>query len=246
MQPGKTTLQALRGERHFRWRGGDVSRIESLTDAVIALSMTLLIMTFEVPRSWGEMITVFEQVPVLLICFTMLVMLWFYNYQFHRRFGLENLYTVFLNALFVFLILVYVYPLKFLFTVIVGRMIQGPSALPADLNGVQMMIVYSSGVVAIFGVLLLMNLNAYKHRELLELNFAERHMTRATIMEHAIHMAFGLSSIGLALCASERAPGFLGASGMIYFLVGPVQGFCGWRSGRRLERELARQAAEAA
>ena len=30
--------RSLRGERHFRWRGGEVSRVEGLSDAVFALS----------------------------------------------------------------------------------------------------------------------------------------------------------------------------------------------------------------
>ena len=30
--------RSLRAERHFRWRGGEVSRVEGLSDAVFALS----------------------------------------------------------------------------------------------------------------------------------------------------------------------------------------------------------------
>jgi hypothetical protein len=29
----------LRGERHFEWRGGDVSRVEALSDAVFAFAL---------------------------------------------------------------------------------------------------------------------------------------------------------------------------------------------------------------
>ncbi len=237
------TLQALRGERYFRWRGGDVSRLEGLTDAVMALAMTLLIVSFEVPETWGEMTTIFRQVPVLLICFSMMVMLWFYNFQFHRRFGLENIYTVVLNAVFMFLVLVYVYPLKFLFSVLVGRVLGGEQANPGDIDGVSMMVIYSSGVFAIFGVLFLMNMHAYKHRDTLELDLAERHLTRATLREHAIHMSFGLASILLALAASEDHPWLVSASGMVYFGVGPAQGFAGFASGRKLRATLAREAA---
>ncbi len=236
------TLQALRGERYFRWRGGDVSRLEGLTDAVMALAMTLLIVSFEVPSTWMEMRSVFEQVPVLLICFTMMVMLWFYNFQFHRRFGLENFYTVVLNAVFMFLVLIYVYPLKFLFTILVGQALGGERGNPGDIDGVSMMVIYSSGVVAIFGVLFLMNLHAYKHRDILELDTAERHLTRATLREHAIHMGFGLSSVVLALLASADRPWPLAASGLVYFGVGPAQGFAGFASGRKLRATLAREA----
>ena len=72
-------LQSLRGERYFRWRGGDVSRIEGLTDGVLALAMTLLIVSLEVPKDFGTMVESFKQLPAFAVCFTLLVMLWRYH-----------------------------------------------------------------------------------------------------------------------------------------------------------------------
>ena len=36
-------------EKNFRWRGGQVSRIEAFADAVFALSLTLLVVSADVP-----------------------------------------------------------------------------------------------------------------------------------------------------------------------------------------------------
>ncbi len=46
--------QSLRGERHFRWRGGEVSRIEGLSDPVFALSLTLLVVAADRPLNLAQ------------------------------------------------------------------------------------------------------------------------------------------------------------------------------------------------
>jgi len=65
--------ESLRGERWFRWRGGEVSRLEALSDAVFALSLTLLVVALEVPRSSAELIRLFWQFPAFGICFAFLL-----------------------------------------------------------------------------------------------------------------------------------------------------------------------------
>jgi hypothetical protein len=72
--------RALQGERDFRWRGGEVSRIETLTDMVFALSLTLLVVAPEVPKSYEEMTAAFRHLPTFAICFSMLILVWYYNY----------------------------------------------------------------------------------------------------------------------------------------------------------------------
>lgn len=104
------------GERDFRWRGGDVSRLEGLTDAVFALAMTLLVVSLEVPKSFAQLAEAFYQAPVFLACFAILFYCWHAHFQFHRRYGMEDPLTLFYNAILLFLVALYVYPLKFLFT----------------------------------------------------------------------------------------------------------------------------------
>ncbi len=222
-------LEALRGERHFRWRGGDVSRVEALTDSVFGLAITLLILSTEVPGTYEEFRGLLEGLPAFACCFALFVMLWYYHFQFHRRFGLENLYTIFLNVCLLFLILVYVYPAKFLFTALSDGLLFGRERYFAG----EMMLFYSGGVVGIFLLYTLMYLHAYKHREVLGLNEVEVHMTRTTIREHLIHTGVGVASILLAI-ANQSA-----LSGLIYMLVGPLQFLNGWLSGRALRSGVA-------
>lgn len=215
-------LEALKGERYFRWRGGDVSRIEGLTDSVFALAFTLLILSTEVPKNYAEFRTLLEGMPAFAACFALYVLLWYYHFQFHRRFGLENLYTIFLNICLLFLILVYVYPAKYLFSALADNFLfDRLRTLDAS-----MMLFYSGGVVGIFLLFTLMYLHAYRHREILGLSDVEVHMTRTAIREHLIHTGVGLASILLALASWPAL------SGLIYVLVGPLQALNGWHSGR--------------
>ena len=218
-------LEALQGERHFRWRGGNASRLEALTDSVFALAMTLLIVRTDVPRDYGELVATFQQLPAFAACFALFVLLWYYHFQFHRRFGLENLYTIFLNVCLLFLILFYVYPAKFLFTVLGDVLFLGKRTNAIGEEAGNLMLYYSGGVVGIFLLYALMYLHAYKHREVLGLNDVEVHITRTTIREHFIHVGVGVASLLLAIAGTPKF------SGLIYLLVGPLQGLNGWISG---------------
>ncbi len=100
----------------FRWRGGGISRLEALSDAVFALTLTLIVATTQVPETFPDIWTVFLDVPVLAACFTLLVLLWHDHYRFFRRYGLKDTPTTALNLLLLFLVLVYAYPLRFLFS----------------------------------------------------------------------------------------------------------------------------------
>ncbi len=219
-------MEALRGERHFRWRGGEISRLEALTDAVFAIAMTLLIVSVQVPASFDELFALFRQLPAFAVCFALFMLLWYYHFQFHRRFGLENLYTIFLNLCFLFLILAYVYPTKFLFTMLADRFLYD-ERVAFDLDQPKkLMLFYSSGVVGIFLLFTLMYFHAYERRGELGLNDVEVHLTRTTIREHLIHTGVGVASLLFVLLGSP------GLAGLIYVLVGPLQGLNGWLSGR--------------
>src|SRR5687767_12608155 len=102
----------------FRWRGGDVSRVEGVSDAVFGFALTLLVVSLEVPSTFAQLRHALAGTPVFAICFAMLAWVWRRHYLFFRRYGLQDGYTVILNSLLLFVILLYVYPLKFMYGVV--------------------------------------------------------------------------------------------------------------------------------
>jgi uncharacterized membrane protein len=231
-------MQRLQGEQHFRWRGGDVSRIEGLTDAVFALSLTLLMVSVEVPGSYAEMRQAFFQLPAFLACFAVLVWCWYHHFIYHRRYGLENVPTVFLNAAFLFLVLLYVFPLKFLFTLLLGRFLGlDVGAVPTieSHQWPELMLIYSGGFTGIFLLLAAMYGYAWRRRETFELDELERFVTRSAIQSHLLSASFGVVSLALVL----TDPGWAPWAGLVYALMGPLHGLRGYLTGRALEMRLA-------
>ena len=109
----------------FRWRGHEISRIEGLSDAVFAFAITLLVVSLEVPKTFTELAATMHGFGAFLISFLLLFAVWFNQYKFFRRYGLQDTTTVVLNAALLFVVLFYVYPLKFLFSFLIDEFTGG-------------------------------------------------------------------------------------------------------------------------
>src|ERR1043166_7723219 len=107
-------------DRKFRWRSHEVSRIEGLSDAVFGFAVTLLVVSLEVPKTFGELMEAMRGFGAFAICFTLLIVVWYNQYKFFRRYALQDNYTIVLNSALLFVVLFYVYPLKFVFTFLIG------------------------------------------------------------------------------------------------------------------------------
>jgi len=143
-------------------------------------------------------------------CFAQFVLIWVTHYRFSRRYGLEDSYTVFLNVLLLFLVLFYVYPLKFLFTHILGGLVGMETLEGVGRHDTSVLMrVYSSGFAFVFALFALMYLHAYKLRKKLDLNPVESLMTRIAIQENLGLTVFGIVSFLIAF----KQPGL---AGMIY------------------------------
>lgn len=220
-------------EKNFRWRGGQVSRIEAFADAVFALSVTLLVVSTEVPTSYEQLIEAMRAAPAFALSFALIVMIWFFHFIHFRRYGVEDGPTMFLNIALLFVVLIYVYPLKFMWGFLatwwggagIDEAMRRYQMDPQGIGG--LLVIYGVGFVAIFALLALLGRHALKLRDELELNEVEVVMTRSLITGHWISAAVGLLSVGMAL--SIPSP-YTGMAGMVYMtlpILQPLHGYLG-------------------
>jgi uncharacterized membrane protein len=234
----RTGAHLVPPEPNFRWRGGEITRLEGFTDAVFAFAVTLLVVSLEVPRTFEELLMAMKGFFAFAICFAILTQVWYFHYKFSRRYGLQTVYTIVLNAALIFVVLFYVYPLKFLFTLAVGGMSGGRTVPASQLNRMvtnshellQLWLIYSAGVIAVYGLFALLYQYAYRKRRELELNEYEILSTRNAI----IHFA-GLAGVGVivAIAALVLPAAYVGYAGFLFCL----NGIWGWLAGSVMRKQ---------
>src|SRR5262245_42712946 len=112
-------------DKHFRWRGTEVSRVEAIADAVFGLVLAMLLLKEHTPESFGALFVAMKGLAPLAVTFTAVALIWFEHYLFFRRFDLHDGPTIALTFLLLFLVVAYAYPLKLIFTAFVMMFI-GP------------------------------------------------------------------------------------------------------------------------
>jgi uncharacterized membrane protein len=215
--------QLLPPEPHFRWRGGEITRLEAFTDAVFAFAVTLLVVSLEVPHTFDDLILAMKGFVAFALCFVILIQVWYCHYKFSRRYGLQTAHTVLLTATLIFVVLFFVYPLKFVFILAVGAL-SGGRTLPIDQlkqmihSTYQLKVlwwIYSAGVSAVYSIFALLYQYAYSKRKELELNEYEALCTR-----NSIFLFSGFAGVGVivAVAAALLPPAYVGYAGLLFCL----------------------------
>jgi len=236
----------------FRWRSEEISRIEGLSDAVFGFAITLLVVSLEVPKTFNELVSAMSGFGAFAISFGLLFLVWYNQHKFFRRYGLQDTITIVLSAVLLFVVLFYVYPLKFLFTFLVSRFTGGhgevrlpngniESMLDNDGQMGTLMLIFGAGYLAIFLVFVLLHIHAYRKREQLELNELEKFDTISSIQEAVLNSAIAIVSMSIVWFGGARMAGFAGMAYMFTGVVMAIHGFIMGARRKKLEEHFVSQ-----
>jgi len=213
----------------------EVSRIEGFSDAVFAFAITLLVVSLEVPKSFHELMLAMRGFLTFAVCFALLFQVWWRHYRFFRTYDLEDNYIITLTAVLLFVVLFYVYPLKFLWSIalapIEGRRVGDAVITNAEVPA--LFGIYGAGVIAVFSILGLMHRHALAKRDELGLTGEESLETRIRIYSNFGVASIGALSIIVAFATARFAPNLVGLAGFVYAFIGVVEWQIGAYHGRR-------------
>jgi uncharacterized membrane protein len=240
MLRSRLAQRRIGGEEGFSWRGEDVLRIEGLADAVFGFALTLLVVSLEVPNTFNELIATMRGFFAFAISGWLLYSVWFDHYIFFRRYGLQDNLTLHLSSVLLFVVLFYVYPLKFLFTALMDQLLGFSTQVGSSTGAVvqqiksaqwpQLLVLFGVGFVVVQLVYFLLYWRAYDLRDMLNLDAYEASITREQLQGYLLLAGIGLASIAIALIGGEEASAW---AGWVYLLSWPLMAIHGNIMARR-------------
>lgn len=187
------------------------ARLEAISDGIFAFAATLVVVSLDVPDSYSALRDSFADIGSFAISFTALALLWVTHYNFFRRTVVIDGWIITYNFAMLFVMLCYIFPLKFL-----AKLIFGGATIDNYLEMVELFQLYGLGFTLIFLFTALLYRRAARREPAKAeyLHYWKRHFL--------IFTGIGILSILLATFAIGMR---YGVPGMIYSLLGPL---CYW------------------
>ena len=208
----------------INYRGANTSRLDSLTDGVFGIAITLLIFNLANPNSFQDLLTFTKTLPAFLISISFLVMVWNEHLRFSEIYTLNDTKLAILNTIFIGLIIFYVYPLRFLTLFLTNFFFQ--TNIEVSIQGDQvplLMIYYGFVAFALYFILYLFYHRAYNLKAELMLNNFEVFYTKSQKKRLTIMFVVPLISIAVTMLLNQYS--YIAASiagGVAYCLYTPL------------------------
>jgi uncharacterized membrane protein len=211
----------------FRIRGAP-TRTDAFVDAAFAFAVTLLVISIgHVPASVEELVQALRGLPAFAASFFVISRLWLAHRHWSRRYGIEDDYATRLSVALVFIVLVYVYPLRIVAELTLaslsgGALAETPVVLTTVTELRTLYVVFGAGY-ALAGILfLLLHRHALASADALGLTREERIRTETICLRWtavvAIALLSALGGLVLPMGRGEAVPLDL-APGLIYLLL---------------------------
>ena len=211
-------LKKLPVENGFRLRGFRMTRLETLTDAAFAFSITMLVISVgKIPGNLVELIAALKTTPALMLSFSMIFLFWSNHRTWSRNYGLENFLSQLITFGLIFIFLVYIYPLRLMASLLMFLVSNG--YLPSEFivyhfdEVPTLFVIYGTGFTLIAFLFSLLFYQGLSNSHNLSLNQKEKTETVMAITAWAICCATGF----IATIIAATTPTYIGVfSGFIY------------------------------
>jgi hypothetical protein len=181
----------------LRIRRHQPTRLEGFVDASFAFVVTLLVISIgHTPGTVPEMLHALRGIPAFALCFFLVVRLWKSHRDWSRYYDLDDRTSIALSLALVFLVMVFVHPLRLLFALLMAWVSAGYLVdQPVGLHDVEELRwafeVYGIGFATIAGLFALLYRHALRQGAGIGLDARELLATR-------MHVAIWSSMAGLA------------------------------------------------
>ena len=215
----------------MRVRRHQPTRLEGFVDASFAFAVTLVVISLgHVPGTVDEMLRALHGVPTFAACFLLLSRVWLSHRNWSRHYDLEDPASTTLSLALVFVVLVYVYPLRILFGLMFIGLSRGRLS-DGSIGGLQTVdelrgayTVFGLGLVALSVIFVLLYRHAFRHADAIGLSDAERLYTRMRMAGWFDQIVLGCISVALATWMPMSGPLDYAVPGLIYW----AAMFAGW------------------
>ena len=210
----------------FRDRGAQATRLEAFVDAAFAFALTLVVIAGnDIPASVDELVLAMKAVPAYAACFLLIMRCWSAHADWSRRYGLDDATSRRLSVLLVFLVLIFVYPMRMVFSSLFNALTVGYLPTGFTINSVAdvpaMFIMFAVAFGLLGAVMTALNWHAWRQRDALSLSLHEQAQTRFEIMNWGAVPVVAILSLVLALAIPARKESgvWLGMPGFVFFLL---------------------------
>lgn len=171
---------------------GDIgaARLDAFVDAAFAFALTLLVIgSNSVPEGYDDLVRAMRGVPAFLIGFALVGMFWHGHVRWRKYGGTGSLLSVFLSFALLFLVLVYVYPLRLMAVSLVAYLGGAPAVIEGEAELGGLFTVYGLGFAAMSATVMGLFLDGRRHAP-----DASRHDMTGEIHIWAMLVVAGLAS----------------------------------------------------
>ena len=193
-------LNNLPEKKGFRLRGLKMTRLETFMDAAFAFATSMFVISvWHIPKNYQELMYAIKDIPSFICSFVIIMLFWFGHRNWSRRYGLEDMKTIVISISIIFVLLVYIYPLRLMFSALFAIITSGWLPMHFTFEDAQteltgLFIIYGIGIFCLAGLMALLYFRAKLAAILLKLNPLELLQTKSDIFSFIIVAAIGLIS----------------------------------------------------